>query len=113
MQAVLLILYEQTQLLRAIARSQVVALDILEVVHGTNLELGCSSIVTNDDTALVHLQHADGPHLCDVALNCMIESLSLVVAINEDKNLLGIHYCTYTYSNRSLWNLVDVIVEET
>ena len=100
-------------LLRAIEWLHVLALDILEVVHGTNLQLNSCSIVANDDTAAVHLQYADSPHLCHVTLNCVIECLSLVVAVNEDKNLLGIHNSTYTYCNRCLWHLVDVVVKET
>ena len=100
-------------LLRAVEWLHVVALNILEVVYSTNLQLGCCSVVTNDDTALVHLENADCPHLCHATLNCVVESLSLVVAVNEDKNLLCIHHSTYTNCNRSLGNLVYIVVEET
>ena len=100
-------------LLIAIEWSQVVALDILEVVHCTYLQFNSCCIVANDDTALVHLKNADSPHLCDVTLNSVIESLSLVVTVYKDKNLLCIHNCAYTYCNCSLGHLVDVVVKET
>ena len=91
---------------------EIILLDILEVVYGTNLELNCSCVVANDDAVLVELENADCPHLCNTALNCMVECLCLVVTVNEDENLLSIHNCANTYCYRCLGNLVDVVVEE-
>ena len=92
---------------------EVVLLDILEVVYGTYLELYGSSIVAYDDAVGVELEYADGPHLSDGTLNCVVESLSLVVAVSEDKHLLGIHYGTYAYGYSGLGHLVHIVVKET
>ena len=43
----------------------------------------------------------------------MLESTSLVVAVANDENLLGIHHCAYANCESSLWHLVDIIVKET
>ncbi len=43
----------------------VLLLDILEVAVGAHLQIVGGSLVGYDDTVLVHLQYADGPHLCD------------------------------------------------
>lgn len=92
---------------------EVILLDVLEIVYGTNLELYGSGVVTYDDAVGVELKHADGPHLSDGAFNCVVESLSLVVTVGEDEHLLGIHHCAYAYGNGGLGHLVHVVVEET
>ena len=51
---------------------QIVFLDILEVVYGTYLELYGGSVVAYDDAVGVELEYADGPHLGDAALYCMV-----------------------------------------
>ena len=91
---------------------EVILLDILEVVYSTYLELYGSCIVAHDDAVGVELEYADSPHLSDGTLNSVVESLSLVVTVSEDENLLSNHNCAYTYGNCGLGHLVHVVIEE-
>ena len=63
---------------------EVVLLDILEVAVCSNLEFLSSSLVSNDDTVLVHLQNRDCPHLSNRTLDGSVESACLVVASLEN-----------------------------
>ena len=94
-------------------RLEVVLLDVLEVVYSTYLEFYGSSVITHDDAVGVELKYTDSPHLSDSTLYSMVECLSLVVAVGEDENLLGIHHSAYTYGNGGLGHLVHVVVKET
>ena len=61
---------------------------------------------------LMHLQNADGPHLCNGALNGSLQSAGLVVTVNEDHYLASRHYGAYTYGKSGGGNLLHVVVEE-
>ena len=45
-------------------------------------------------------------------LDGSLQSASLVVAVDQNHHLLGVHHSTYTNGQRQLGHLVDVVVEE-
>lgn len=90
-----------------------ILLNVFKVVDGTNFKFYCSSIVTYDDSFRMQLQYADGPHLGDTSLYGMVKGLCLIMAVDEDENLLGIHYSTYAYGYGGFRHFIDVIVKET
>ena len=92
---------------------QIVLLDILEVLVGSNLQLVSSGLVANDDTMLVSLQGRDGPCLTNGALNSGLQGASLVVAVAENHDLAGSHHGAYTNGQGQLGHLVHVVIKET
>ena len=90
-----------------------ILLDVFEVVVRTYLQLGAGGLVANDDALRMELQGRDGPHLIDSALNSLLQSTCLVVAIHHDQYLLRIEHRAYTHRNGCLRHLVHVVVEET
>ena len=46
-------------------KSNIILFYILKVLHGAVFQLIAGSVIADDDTFRVHLQHADGPHLAD------------------------------------------------
>ena len=92
---------------------QIVFLDILEVLVGSNLQLVGGGLVSNDDAVLMHLQGRNRPLMCYCTLYSSLQSACFVVTIDENHYFFGIHDSTYADRQRQLGNLVDVVVEET
>jgi len=90
-----------------------VLVDFLEVLIGVHLQLTAGSLVASNDSIGVHLQSADSPSVINAALNTVAQSPCLVVAVDNQKNLLGIANSTNANGKCSLGHLVGVIVEET
>ena len=87
-------------------------LDVLEVAVGLDLELGAGVFVADDDGVPVHLQGADGPHLRDAAFYAVTQGAGLVVAVDDEHDLLGGHDSADTDGEGGLGNEVDVVLEE-
>ena len=60
----------------------------------------------------VELETADGPHVVDAFLDAVLEGAGLVVAVDHDHDLLGIHDGADADGEGGLGDLVHVIVEE-
>ena len=88
------------------------ALDILEVVVRTDLELDAGSFVTDDDALGVELQSSDRPHLVHTAFDGLLQGTSLAVTVDEDQYLTGSHDGTDTDGEGGLRHLVHVAIEE-
>ena len=76
---------------------EVVALNIFEIVESSNFEFLAGSLVANDDTVLVHLECADGPHVADRFFDSMLERTCLIMSVDHNKHFFGIHYRSHTY----------------
>ena len=100
-------------LLLTSALLQVVFLDVLEVLVGSDLQLVGGGLVANDDAMLVGLQGRDGPCLTNWSLDSSLQSTSLMVTIAENHHLAGSHHGAYTNGQGQLGNLIDIVVEET
>ena len=88
------------------------ALDILEVVVRTDLQLDAGSFVTDDDALGVELQSGDRPHLVHTAFDSLLQGTSLAVAVDEDQHLTGSHDGTDPDGEGRLRHLVHVAIEE-
>ena len=77
------------------------------------LQLVGGFFVADDDGMGVLLQATDGPHVVDGLLDTMAESTGLVVAVDHDHHLFGIHDSANAYGKGGLGHLVHVIVKET
>ena len=68
---------------------------------------------TYDDTMLMELQRADGPHLADRLLYCMAERLRFVMTIHHDQHLLSGEHGAYTYGEGGLRHKVHIAAKES
>ena len=93
-------------------RLEVVLLDVLEVLVGAVGDAFAGSLIANDDAVLVHLKHADGPHLRHGAFDGSLKGAGLVVAVAEDEYFLGRHHGARAYGQRRGGNVVGVAAEE-
>ena len=78
------------------ALEELVALDVLEVLVGGDLQFVGGFLVADDDTVLVHLQGRDGPHVVDGSLDSSLQGACLRMSICQDHYLTGIHHRTNT-----------------
>ena len=92
---------------------KVVLFNIFEVFIGVDLELATGSLIGNDDGMGVHLQAADGPHVVDGFLNAMLQGTGLVMAVNHDHDLSGIHDGADTNGQCGLGDFSDIVIKET
>ena len=84
------------KLLTSYFLQQVVFFDILEVLVGGNLQLVGSRFVSYNDAVLVHLQGLDGPFVRHSSLYGSLHGAGLVVTVNQNHYLAGIHNGAYT-----------------
>ena len=91
---------------------EVVLLDVLEVAVGAHLELIDGSLVGNDDGMGMHLQGTQGAHLGDAALDSLLQSAGLGMAVDDDHHLAGIHHGADAHGECRLGHLVQVAVKE-
>ena len=77
--------------------SEVVLLDVLEVLVGSVLDFLGGSLVTDDDAVRVELQGAYGPPLCDGAFDGSLQGAALGMSIAEDEYFACIHDSAYAY----------------
>ena len=89
-----------------------VLVDFLEVLVGVNLEFAACSFVAGNDSVRVHLESGDGPCVVNAAFYAVTESACLVVAADEQENLLGVTDGADADGESGLRNLVGVIAEE-
>ena len=92
---------------------KIVFLDILEVLVSAMLDFLSGRLVTDDDAVGMELQGADGPPLCDGALDGSLQSAGLVVSIAEDEDLTGIHDSADTYGKGRSRNILGLTTEES
>ena len=86
---------------------KVVLLDVLEVFIGAVLQLVGGIFVTDDDGMGMLLQATDGPHVVDWLFNTMTKGTGLIMAIDHDHDLFGIHHCTNTNGEGQTEEVVD------
>ena len=92
---------------------QVVALDVLEIAVCAHFQFVRCRLIAYDDAVAVHLQGTDGPHLRYASFNGMLQGTRLIVPVAKDQYLFGVHYRAHPYGQRSLGNLVHIVIEET
>ena len=92
---------------------QVVALDVLEIAVCAHFQFVRCCLIAYDDAVAVHLQGTDGPHLRYASFNGMLQGTRLIVPVAKDQYLFGVHYRAHPYGQRSLGNLVHIVIEET
>lgn len=88
-------------------------LKTLEVLDSLDTKLQSGILITHNHSILVHLERGDGPHVVHSLLDTLRESKRLVASINDDNHFTGVQNGADTDSQRSLRDLVDIIVEET
>lgn len=92
---------------------KVVLLNILEVFIGVDLELATGSLIGNDDSMGVHLQAADGPHMVDGFFDTVLQGTGLIMAVDHDHDLLGIHDSADANGQCGLGDFIDIVIKET
>ena len=92
---------------------EVVFLYIFEIAVGAHLQLIACLFVGHDDAVSMLLQGTDGPCLCDRTFHSSFEGLCLMVSIDKDHHLAGIHHRTHADGQRVLGYFVDIVIEET
>ena len=61
----------------------------------------------------VHLQAADGPHVIDGFLDTVLQGSGLVMAVDHDHDLPGIHDGADTNGQCGLGDFSDIVIKET
>ena len=72
--------------------SEVVLLDVFEILVGSVGDAFASGFVADDDAVLVHLEHGDGPHLRDGSFDGSLECACFVVSVAEDEYFACSHH---------------------
>ena len=91
---------------------EVRSFDVLEVLVSADLELRTGTLVTDNDGLGVHLEGRAGPVLGDSTLDSRLEGTGLVVAVDQDDDLLAVSDCLDTDCQGRAWHCVDVTTEE-
>ena len=89
-----------------------VLVDFLEVLVGVYLQFAAGCFVAGNDSVRMHLKSGDRPCVVYAAFYAVPESACLVVAADEQENLLGIANGADADGKSGLRNLVGVIAEE-
>ena len=91
---------------------EVILLDVLEVLVGVDLQFAAGGLVGDDEGVGVELEGADGPHVVDGLFDAVLEGAGLVVAVDEDHDLLRVHHGGDADGEGGLGDFVYVIVEK-
>lgn len=92
---------------------EMLALNILKVAVGANLEFRGGILVAHDDSLAVHLQGAQGAHVRNAAFHSLLQGASLLVAVNDNHHAAGSHNSANAYGKGSFGHIVNVIVKES
>ena len=92
---------------------EICLLDILEIPVRGHLQLIACRFIADDDRAWMHLDRGARPCLRYTALDSMLESCCLVMAIDEYHDLPGIHDCLDADSKRGRRHACYIPSEET
>ena len=95
------------------ALEELVALDVLEILVGGDLQFVGGFLVADDDAVLVHLEGRDGPHVVDGSLDGGLHGAGLGVAVDQDHHFAGVHHGAYAYGEGVCRHVLRIAAEET